>query len=864
VERARQLLLVAAFFICPLIFFTNLTRNPYVTQICLLNIFLLCTLATYAAGKRPRLDPGSWRSALDVPLGAWLAVCALSWSVAYWGHRPFFRPAIAAEGNRAFWFLGVNSIIPYYLALRCAGRENEPETVAISHWVLFTLAWGGLWTVYPQIRGLGAPPDSIWGQVWDGYGLFLWSGGLVAAFWLCRWGRWIDYAHLSLAVGFLASIYGVFQYFNIDFIWPKILNPYGGRAVSTFGNPNFMSSYNVLLLPLAAALFAQSQATRRLAYAVIFLALEAGLLTSLTRSSWLGITVGLGVLALSPDFRRRLRENPRPHGLLFAAALGLALFWPRSSIASGYAPSVIGRLSEISRIADGQAYGPWHQRLLIWTCAWMMGAENPLTGKGWGLFELFYPFYQGPILGAMKTFISLRTHANNAHNELMEVWAQTGLLGLGIFLWLWATFFRVVRTHFGSNKSHALLWAAATAGVAGMLVDNLLNVSLHFAVPGFLFWWLVGSAVGAASPVLSQGKASPVSAAAPSAVPALLWTRFWKLRWGPWVAVALCALSWYWVRIWNREAQYFAGFKLLRQGNFSGAVKHLEISRGWGPPEVNSLYELGNAYARLERFEQARRIYAEALKANTGYDEIFYNTGVILATHLKAIPEAIAYFQMAGWINPLSNEFYNSLGNLYLKDPGRYQWEALKLMKAAVRFFPDNPGPWNNLGFLETLARHPREAQKAYTEALTRDPTLAIAERNLKILLGQSGRPTVPILGALEILKQLEARAGRRDFSDRTLALAQHLVAEVPEMPKARFILGSLLLARGYFSEATGHLEWVAAQHPELVWAHVNLAQAYLGLGQHRQAQRKFQEALAVDPNNVQAREGLRALQAAP
>jgi len=38
----------------------------------------------------------------------------------------------------------------------------------------------------------------------------------------------------------------------------------------------------------------------------------------------------------------------------------------------------------------------------------------------------------------------------------------------------------------------ALEWGLL-GGVAGMLVDNLLNVSVHFAVPAFIFWWWVGS-----------------------------------------------------------------------------------------------------------------------------------------------------------------------------------------------------------------------------------------------------------------------------------------------------------------------------------------------------------------------------------
>jgi hypothetical protein len=131
------------------------------------------------------------------------------------------------------------------------------------------------------------------------------------------------------------------------------------------------------------ALFARSKGGARAVYAVLVVALEAALLCSLTRSSWLGAAVALGALAASPRFRKDLEGSARPSGLLLAAGLAMALAWPASTISSGYTPSVVGRLREVGLILKpGEAYSPWHQRVLIWACAWTMGAENPLTAQG--------------------------------------------------------------------------------------------------------------------------------------------------------------------------------------------------------------------------------------------------------------------------------------------------------------------------------------------------------------------------------------------------------------------------------------------------------------------------------------------------
>ncbi|MDE2038527.1 MAG: tetratricopeptide repeat protein [Elusimicrobia bacterium] len=842
-RQLQRSLLVVSFFVCPLIFFTDLTRNPYITQICLLNIALLLAGAALL-WRASVLGPSELpQTPLNLPLAAWIVACALSWCVAYVFHRAFFRPAIAAQGALAFLFLGANALLPFLLGA-CFSREAGEDEVSLAAWAVFVLGWGMLWLAFPQLRAPSAPAADLWGHVWDGYGVVVWACGLAAALWLCRRGRWIDLEHLALATGFLASAYAVLQYFNIDPIWPHVLNPYGGRSVSTFGNPNFLSSFNVLLLPMAAVFFSRSRGGRRWTYGILFLTLEAALLCSLTRSSWAGALAALAVLAFWPGVRRFVMEEPRPHGLLAGLGVAMALLWPSSLIASGYAPSVIGRLKEvIVAVHTHSRYSSFYQRVLIWTCGWQMGAENPLTGKGFGLFELFYPFYQGHLLFALDLFRHLRTHANNAHNEIVEVWSQTGLVGLGIFAWLWATFFFMARRRFACAARQAEQWAACVAGVAGMLVDNMLNVSLHFAVPALLFWWTVGSCAGAGLPQAARRKASG------------LWR--WGLRAA---AAALAVLTWFWVCVWFREAHYFAGFKLLREKRPQAAIEELERSRAWGPREVNALYELGNAYAQSGRYQDALTAYRQALRANAGYDEIYFNIGTIESTRLGQPRQALPFYRMAQWINPISPEIYVNLGDVYLSDPVRYRDAGIDLLRQAVRIFPENAVHWSNLGYLCSLAKRYDEAQAAYLRALALDPELKPARVNLETLLRQTGRPHPAQLDAIAGVGELEGRILRHDYSPATLALAQRLDRRFPDNPKVRFFLGSLYMARGRPGEAARLLEWVVARQPDQVWARVNLAEAYLALRRPQDAAAQEQAVLRLDPGNAQARKRLAQL----
>ncbi len=720
----QHFFLVAAFFVSPLIFFTNLTRNPYITQICALNISISIALTLWMFQNYGELR--KLKTVLNLPMLFWTLIIFISWGYAFFRHVKFFRPSVFNEGlnHEIFWV--INCVGAFFIGVASIRNQEEAgEDVNIWAWAGFSVTWGSLWFLFPLMRSPNSPATDIAALVWNGYGAFLWALGVGCCVYLSFKRRAIDYLHLALTVGFLASVYGVLQYFNFEFIWPHALNPYGGRAVSTFGNPNFLSSYNVVLLPFCVVLWARSKGGARYWYGICALTLEAGLLCSLTRSSWLGAFVAVSFLFFSKGFIRLLRKEIRLFGLFFGVGFAVFILWPHSLLSAGYHPSVLGRLEEVDTLLKPgptkQAYSPWHQRVMIWTCAWLMAKDNPLTGQGFGLFELFYPFYQGPVLRATPFYWNLRTHANNAHNEALEVLSQTGLLGLGLFIWVWVVFFRFARD-FTNQEEDSLqnLWVSAgAAGVLGMLADNLLNVSLHFAVPAFLFWWVVGSCVGNGRVNFSKANEG-------------------KNKKNIWVFISVLGLCvWMigrWSCVWEREVHYFSGFKLARQGDMAGAINQLEISKHWGPPEVNAIYELGNAYARSGFFRRAEKNYQAALDSNAGYDEIFFNKGAIEANHLNDIVDAINNFRVSWLINPLLKDVYNSLGALYLRDPLKYLSPALDLLSYGVKVFPQDSGFWNNLGYLETLNKNYPEAVSDYQRALQINPNLTAARKNLEVL----------------------------------------------------------------------------------------------------------------------------------
>ncbi|MFA6004132.1 MAG: tetratricopeptide repeat protein, partial [Elusimicrobiota bacterium] len=169
-------------------------------------------------------------------------------------------------------------------------------------------------------------------------------------------------------------------------------------------------------------------------------------------------------------------------------------------------------------------------------------------------------------------------------------------------------------------------------------------------------------------------------------------------------------------------------------------------------------------------------------------------------------------------------------------------------------------GHWHNLAYLLALQNRWPQAVAAYSQALSLDPKMAESERGLRTAWARSGLPRPPILEGLEGLRELDARLERKDYSPGTVALALRLAAQFPELPKIRFLTGSLLLAGGRPADAIAHLEWVAAREPRHVAALANLANAYLAIGRKAEAAAKFQAVRQLDAGNAAARQGLTSL----
>jgi O-antigen ligase/tetratricopeptide (TPR) repeat protein len=738
-------------------------------------------------------------------------------------------------GVKGLFFLcvGIHVVTPLVFLTRTTQNPYSVQIVILQCALL--IAWGGVGIQLWRKRAISMVHTVLdvplvlfgfwtlisWGLSYWSHGLFFRSGifheGLrgaifvwvnaLGAFFIStqfsRGARSVILRKLMLTVGGISAAYGLLQYFGHDPLWGNSVNAFSGRPISTYGNPNFLSSVLVLFLPLLFQHCVTARTTGRAwGWGIMGFLYAAALTCTMTRSSWLG--AGLAVALYLILDRTTVVGVYKRASFFMCSVFSLVLFWPASTLGSSVP---MARMAELWRGVTGeQVYASWHQRLLIWRSAWDMWAESPWVGKGWGLFELFFPYYQGRLI-PLELFRTFRTHANNAHQLFLEVGSQTGLIGLGLFFWLIVL---TVITHRKSSerlsRDERSLAAALLAGMGGMAADNALgNVSLFFAVPGFLFFWVWGQWAG-----LSSGENHTPDRLSESFTPtegvATLIKGGAARRLGAVLLLTLCLLG---VPLLARnflgEVAFFSGSQFAQAKNDRAGEELFLRARKWKRFDVNTNFELGNLYS--QRAETARAhgyqselkanaekaviAYTDALRSNPSYEELFESRARAFRS-LGRDKESALDLRMAVLINPLRKESILALDTLFSRShaSGSIRIDALD---RAVEIFPkDLHFRFQRAVALEAEGKN-LEAAQAYEGVLSLDLENAGAWDGL--LRVGSALPARGIEGR-KLLASIREGARLSKWKEAH-ALAEQLIEWFPDYPLARLMSADMAAHAG-------------------------------------------------------------------
>jgi O-antigen ligase len=218
-----------------------------------------------------------------------------------------------------------------------------------------------------------------------------------------------------LAVGVAAaSIYAIFQHFvGIDYLHHRMLDHSQGRyrAVALFSHHLTWGGYALFAALFFAGQRPQARRDRWLLGGAAVLAL-LGMLATYSRGPAVGLAAGLAVYVV-------LRRSGWKLTAWAALVTALALV---------VTPGLFSRFSTAAAV-DLNPHAA-ESRTGIWLSAWAIGKAHPLTGVGPGNFAAAFERYRiDPVLPPVS----------HAHDQWLDEWATSGLLGVIGFTIVMAT-----------------------------------------------------------------------------------------------------------------------------------------------------------------------------------------------------------------------------------------------------------------------------------------------------------------------------------------------------------------------------------------------------------------------------------------
>jgi putative inorganic carbon (HCO3(-)) transporter len=305
------------------------------------------------------------------------------------------------------------------------------------------------------------------------------------------------------------------------------------------------------------------------------------------------------------------------------------------------------------------------QRITYWKAALEIVKDNPWFGVGWGAFEKAYPRYM--ILGGYPVKL--------AHNNYLQVWAETGIAGLNTFVGMWLaflyTFWRKVRP--GAAGDLRGIACGLGAGVIAFLVNNLVDIALYLPPLMYFVYMILGLLVAVPTENEEEDKFS--------------------LRFSAFPSIALIAGACLLILLLYRSFMGMIVFMEVEDTRNAAFPTKFAMQKGIPPPTPQQ------KHAALRQFVPLLEESIEYFPLDSETHHMLGDTYLRLfqmekSTHL--LDKAIVAMKRSGELNPLSPQVFNSLATAYwtkgnaTADRDMF-FKALEAEKKASENFPVNP-----------------------------------------------------------------------------------------------------------------------------------------------------------------------------
>ena len=373
-----------------------------------------------------------------------------------------------------FFYILVDLLLVCYLLLLSEKKLYPPK----SKLVYFFFGLIGLRFIL-DILGINFV-RSFWGNYERMFGLYTWLHfsiylWIILSIYNTR-QRYLKLFDVSILVGLLVSIYGLFQKFGFYFWF--VLETGDVRVHSTLGNAAFLAGYLLINIFFALYLFSKKKSLSwRLFYLVTIIINLYVLFSTATRGALVGLFAAVVIMFLFTLIFYRDKKVKLISGLVLLLIIlsGLSVFMLKDIwlVKNNLA---LRRISQIS-LEEGTT----KSRLLLWKMSWRASQERFLFGYGDN--NLIIP------LDKYHDFELTEDWFDSSHNQFFDELLAHGIIGLiAYLLFLFFLFKKIIR----ERKSDFWLAVFFLGLLTAYLVQNLfifdtLTIVLLFILSlGFL------------------------------------------------------------------------------------------------------------------------------------------------------------------------------------------------------------------------------------------------------------------------------------------------------------------------------------------------------------------------------------------
>jgi tetratricopeptide (TPR) repeat protein len=536
------------------------------------------------------------------------------------------------------------------------------------------------------------------------------------------------------AAGLVTAIIGITQYlFKIDII------PQSAPPAATFANKNMAAQFISLTFPLGIAVLCASKrkATTWIAalgasIMIIFI------LYTQTRAAWVAVLFEVGLIISIISWRsfwvktRLFWDRDKTMAtlagifliLLFINITPTGFKWQLPSISNRMVsvldltrkPSSGKRLASQSR--ENEPHASRSVRLAIWQNTMEMIKAKPVTGVGLGNHKIYYPLFHA--LAAQDAIFSETHQLANVHNDFLQLFAETGVIGVISAVFVFLSFFAIIAklrdTHIDSVFFSAM---GIGVSVAGILINSCFSFPFEMPIPPLIVIIYFSIAL-----CLLKNRRTYVFKAPEK------WTALLILILVP---LFVYSVQYYYADI-KSDRYYLQAKSLEKKGEWEGVTILSNRAFALNPNRTKVLSYAGRGYIQSGDYQKGIDALQRVIRAYPFHMNTLLNMGVAHGG-LKQYDTAMTYYQKVLKIKPNHPKAHINMAGIYMIQK-KFSNAVESFQKAAVTE-SDNPKIFYNMGMSQVQLKQYQQAAQSLKRTVDLKPGWAQAQLNLAILYYQ-------------------------------------------------------------------------------------------------------------------------------